>query len=204
MSIKTRKPPLFQSTLPRGERPIFANIKFTTYNFNPRSREGSDLHQHAGCVRKKEYFNPRSREGSDDVDCFLHKINIISIHAPARGATIYIELSANDPRISIHAPARGATTIVARQGADVMISIHAPARGATLRSWFSSFLQHFNPRSREGSDRLRSVCCKIPSISIHAPARGATAHGKELGSSHAISIHAPARGATARRSYFCQ
>ncbi len=76
----------FQSTLPRGERRIPAHwIKRD--DFNPRSREGSD-----GCsvvfLRHPSYFNPRSREGSDYC---THSWNFslvhISIHAPARGAT---------------------------------------------------------------------------------------------------------------------
>ena len=32
--------------------------------FNPRSREGSDIHLRI-YVRREYYFNPRSREGSD-------------------------------------------------------------------------------------------------------------------------------------------
>ena len=35
-----------------------------TADFNPRSREGSDMTQ-ARKRRKMQYFNPRSREGSD-------------------------------------------------------------------------------------------------------------------------------------------
>ena len=36
-----------------------------------------------------------------------------------------------------------------------IISIHAPVRGATSsRDHYQSFLQYFNPRSREGSDML--------------------------------------------------
>ena len=34
------------------------------YDFNPRSREGSD-HLPPGCGQGHAYFNPRSREGSD-------------------------------------------------------------------------------------------------------------------------------------------
>ena len=84
------------------------------------------------------------------VDTFVD----ISIHAPARGATHDVTLSTTFWRISIHAPARGAThrpTGLVRQK---FISIHAPARGATwncLRK--RAICGHFNPRSREGSDK---------------------------------------------------
>ena len=56
----------------------------------------------------------------------------ISIHAPARGATLFSRavMAIND--ISIHAPARGATKKNEYKFKGLIISIHAPARGATL------------------------------------------------------------------------
>ena len=56
--------PLFQSTLPREERPIC----------RPRRR-------------KQSYFNPRSHERSDGSFPGMRLCNHISIHAPTRGAT---------------------------------------------------------------------------------------------------------------------
>ena len=58
--------------------------------------------------------------------------SLISIHAPARGATIFDTINATSILISIHAPARGAT-------ADGTDPDHVPV--------------DFNPRSREGSDQ---------------------------------------------------
>ena len=105
----------FQSALPRGERhDVFVIFPSGTLDFNPRSREGSDLGHLPG--------------DSDQP---------ISIRAPARGATrcccqIWYQMA-----ISIRAPARGAT------GADlvcdigcIFISIRAPARGATVHYLF--------------------------------------------------------------------
>ena len=79
-----------------------------TANFNPRSREGSD-ERTAGIVKATDifqstlprgerrrweltmpdwhYFNPRSREGSDGAVTAYAGSDMISIHAPARGAT---------------------------------------------------------------------------------------------------------------------
>ena len=55
---------LFQSTLPRRERRI-NTVQFVDYDdFNPRSREGSDLFSRAALFLCY-HFNPRSREGSD-------------------------------------------------------------------------------------------------------------------------------------------
>ena len=99
----------FQSTLPRGERlvaeydirngteisihaPAWGATKKgaaepqKVKNFNPRSRVGSDQNAH-GNVSGKMYFNPRSRVGSDKAGCNISSRDIISIHAPAWGAT---------------------------------------------------------------------------------------------------------------------
>ena len=55
------------------------------------------------------------------------------------------------------------------------ISIHAPARGATVGGTGAEPPQnHFNPRSREGSDVKKAEKERFFRISIHAPARGAT------------------------------
>jgi len=77
----------------------------------------------------------------------------VSIHAPARGATISKWGEFHESGVSIHAPARGATpgNHLIRQS--ICVSIHAPARGATREDI-----------SRRRRDR----------VSIHAPARGAT------------------------------
>ena len=98
-------------------------------------------------------FNPRSREGSD---LPLHKqyfCKTISIHAPARGATTLSDDEIWELMISIHAPARGATELACYAYEYLVISIHAPARGATrLKGGYNHITKNFNPRSREGSD----------------------------------------------------
>ena len=57
---------IFQSTLPRGERPGFSSKFINISYFNPRSREGSDKYP-PRVAKKYTYFNPRSREGSDNL-----------------------------------------------------------------------------------------------------------------------------------------
>ena len=54
-------------------------------------------------------FNPRSREGSDLPNRILFLFPTISIHAPAKGATVKSWSPINTELISIHAPAKGAT-----------------------------------------------------------------------------------------------
>ena len=79
----------------------------------------------------------------------------------------------------------------------VNISIHAPAKGATLNLYrVVRLFNHFNPRSREGSDRFSALSDAENSISIHAPAKGATPFKLCRQFCRFISIHAPAKGAT--------
>ena len=191
-------------------------------DFNPRSREGSDT-VCSPFVISSQYFNPRSREGSDLPSwCIWSMASIISIHAPARGATkVTVHFNQNHSNISIHAPARGATYSPHEIKERLQINFNPRSREGsdTIRSHFPSFCCHFNPRSREGSDR-RSPCLfrtrsrfqstlprgerpvifvlstTIQLISIHAPARGATLYHLVLQRGAIISIHAPARGAT--------
>ena len=100
---------LFQSTLPRRERLIVAG----------------------NSILGVEDFNPRSREGSDEESVYSYHVSRISIHAPAKGATLSYAHDSIVSRISIHAPAKGAT------------------KGTTLPLTSKIY---FNPRSREGSD----------------------------------------------------
>ena len=102
-------------------------------HFNPRSREGSDqMRQQQHYISKD--FNPRSREGSDENDWNVSVHIKISIHAPAKGATIRPAFSGGISRISIHAPAKGATGCQWFPAIWYRISIHAPAKGATGRA----------------------------------------------------------------------
>ena len=56
---------------------------------------------------------------------------VISIHAPAKGATAEPREIEAVYRISIHAPAKGATEMDHHDCPMIDISIHAPAKGAT-------------------------------------------------------------------------
>ena len=121
------------------------------------------------------HFNPRSRTGSDGRKGPANCQRIISIHAPAQGATLDV----------IKLP------IMKK------ISIHAPAQGATSGERVSSIMpRYFNPRSRTGSDMALPGWEQAGKISIHAPAQGATGRAAAARAQLAISIHAPAQGAT--------
>ena len=99
-------------------------------------------------------FNPRAREGRDRwIGRWNARHICVSIHAPARGATLGILLMTRMKFVSIHAPARGATT---------------------PPPLFDPTPTRFNPRAREGRDRRGGEPYQSNSVSIHAPARGAT------------------------------
>ena len=57
--------------------------------------------------------------------------SLVSIHAPARGATCFKAILRHANGVSIHAPARGATERIPYKIFGITVSIHAPARGAT-------------------------------------------------------------------------
>ena len=77
----------FQSTLPRGERHdnVFQLLlKFQFQSTLPRGERLLIIFTISFLL----YFNPRSREGSDQTEEYCKLPNkLISIHAPARGAT---------------------------------------------------------------------------------------------------------------------
>ncbi len=106
--------------------------------------------------------------------------------------------------ISIHAPAKGATGVCRSCGYGRCISIHAPAKGATS-SYPSCFhRRNFNPRSREGSDhRQGREGSEEGQFQSTLPRRE-----RQIGPSRkifaiAISIHAPAKGATLSLNRTC-
>ena len=146
---------------------------------------------------------------------------VVSIHAPARGATWTVEFTGTYagkfqstlPRGERLQPSdendsKGGFNPRSRAGSDgrprgrrhvlVRVSIHAPARGATTSSPRSAnCFCCFNPRSRAGSDEgVFDLLWADPPVSIHAPARGATTTNRHSIATHSVSIHAPARGAT--------
>ena len=166
---------LFQSALPRGERPRYLVRSCKALVISIRAPARGATRVPCRISSDMVYFNPRSREGSDVI-----VISGITCHS-----------------ISIRAPARGATACAGRLQIRFDISIRAPARGATAGRFYT-FVQSFdfNPRSREGSDGMVVKEILTDEISIRAPARGATMSRCTVRKDIDISIRAPARGAT--------
>ena len=168
-------------------------------SFNPRTRVGCDLTLRVmvmGTVFQSTH--PRGVRPGYYVGGLLS--DLVSIHAPAWGATGAWPLGTNPRNVSIHAPAWGATHIT---GGICMyrgrVSIHAPAWGATLgfpASALSSCLfQSTHPRGVRHAALQRIPHKRL--VSIHAPAWGATRKTLlNLLRHKGVSIHAPAWGAT--------
>ncbi len=121
------------------------------------------------------YFNPRPRAGGDGIIAYLIRIDPISIHAPAQGATALGKEFRLFHVISIHAPAQGATLY------EIIVDEHSgfqstpPRRGRLEPRLIWRTLTDFNPRPRAGGDsRGRKRVYTTCGISIHAPAQGAT------------------------------
>ena len=148
-------------------------------DFNPRSREGSDSAKSVNVTLSIEFQStlPRGERQTQIVDQEIS--TIISIHAPARGATQYqpsklffllrfqSTLPRGERRISVvlmSAASLFQSTLPRGERHDNMqylcneynISIHAPARGATFYGNGKPVYEKsdFNPRSREGSDQI--------------------------------------------------
>ena len=105
-----------------------------------------------------------------------HRHDRVSIHAPARGATVTIQF---------------VTTIQAKFQSTRPRGARRPVNVSSPTTWTS-----FNPRAREGRDRGKPAWITRICVSIHAPARGATHMLNISLYFHYVSIHAPARGAT--------
>ena len=117
-------------------------------NFNPRLREGGDRLSRVRYAIH-DYFNPRLREGGD-CDCRHSR--------PGR-------------RISIHASAKEATVTAAEMLQQVNISIHASAKEATPIGRPTASVSDFNPRLREGGDRMSSAYTSYQRLFQSTPPR---------------------------------
>ncbi len=127
----------FQSTRPHGARPPAV----------------------AGC-RPMPGFNPRARTGRDVYDKLVFEAQDVSIHAPARGATLH-QLGRLAPRhVSIHAPARGATAVASSSVCAALSFQSTRPHGARPgRGGLPVQMPGFNPRARTGRDLAGGASC---------------------------------------------
>ena len=155
-TVHTRTPSEFQSTRPRGARPAY------------------DSASAASVIR---FQSTRPRGARPVRPSPVQPPTLVSIHAPAWGATVIVSIAVYAIDVSIHAPAWGATIEMPPTRHNVAVSIHAPAWGATVMN--ASVSHSF-------------------AVSIHAPAWGATASRHDLLEGNMFQSTRP-RGA--RRGY---
>ncbi len=146
----------FQSTPPARGRleKILLRLKKTAISIHA-PREGGRLpSEYPGSGANDISIHAPARGGDHHGVHLVHRGRIISIHAPARGATNPGPGVIGGIPISIHAPARGGDGRIAHQHSAKHISIHAP-RGGRPSQWRSAGVRsNFNPRPREGGDRM--------------------------------------------------
>ena len=164
---------LFQSTRPRGARPILLTDITISLCFNPRAHAGRD-NKVTVQMSYNTGFNPRAHAGRDSCRRSRPLCARVSIHAPTRGATSYRCGKLNRKEVSIHAPTRGATKqqhlyllpllfqSTRPRGARLIQSIQSLAhqtfqstrpRGARLTTiTTNSKFTCFNPRAHAGRD----------------------------------------------------
>ena len=207
---------MFQSTHPRGVRLGDSCLQKPPDCFNPRTREGCDSTPGLACrlcrfqsthprgvrpaaarvLSEVSWFQSTHPRGVRPGNLFDPATVIVSIHAPARGATLLWRRRCLLPR---------GFNPRTREGCDEMST---PER---LRS-------SFNPRTREGCDKLASFLVRVQGLFQSTHPRGVRLptclrklHHRTFQSTHprgvrliphnnstvkSVSIHAPARGAT--------
>ena len=186
-------------------------------SFNPRPHTRGDGPCRLSYTHVFEFQStpPRGRRQLVvDHGCSL---SVVSIHAPARGATDWFCNAIASSRFQSTLPREGRQAGKPHLTGSLsfnprphargdyfslsasswwVVSIHAPTRGATTFAVFPKTHLCFNPRPHARGDDFYTelTACKI--VSIHAPTRGATIKHIAIGKPTFVSIHAPTRGAT--------
>ena len=154
-------------------------FRLPPFDFNPRTRMGCDPTEEVGSSFVT-YFNPRTRMGCDrKAFCNSSDVFIISIHAPAWGATILciVQHITDKPFQSTHP--HGVRLDVHGEILPCILFQSTHPHGVRPRVLSGVRRnQNFNPRTRMGCDILTHQEYKTERlISIHAPAWGATPGG---------------------------
>ena len=166
--------------------------------FNPRAREGRDCRPRCSCRHQPGFNSPRRRGGRGAHLVVLRVGPPFQPTRPGGARRLRPRLAHDAVAVSIHAPARGATLARPHGASAAEVSIHAPARGATLSTCAPPpARRRFNPRAREGRDAARRVQLDQALLFQSTRPRGARpARSGPHNQRGVVSIHAPARGAT--------
>ena len=161
--------------------------------FNPRARTGRDAAAHRYRPGSLLFQSTRPHGARHAIRQQTARALNVSIHAPARGATLPSRPCHLRNHVSIHAPARGATRPPSPKRRVSHVSIHAPARGATADIVEPTVLTVFQSTRPHGArpQLVEHAHCSAL-VSIHAPARGATP-GRASATMERISFNPRAR-----------
>ena len=189
-----------------------------------RTRVGCDSMRNTFDIVSSQFQSTHPRGVRLNGKPSAREVKMVSIHAPAWGATVagYVTKKITKKFQSTH-PRGVRPESLAHDLPNKVVSIHAPAWGATsISAWMRAMSSCFNPRTRVGCDvhigldagnellfqstHPRGVRRAAPmltscavGVSIHAPAWGATPAHTVLIIGYEVSIHAPAWGATSAR-----
>ena len=190
---------MFQSTPPRGGRqgphraaqqghhvsihapawgatPMVVPKAATAISFNPRPRVGGDITKVDSGLISFLFQSTPPRGGRRQQPDECPEQIVVSIHAPAWGATARHDAeramrTGFNPRPRVG----GDSTQLEGGGLPRPVSIHAPAWGATTNGTVrTAAISGFNPRPRVGGDIDTATTKGGGDVSIHAPAWGAT------------------------------
>ncbi len=127
-----------------------------TVNFNPRTRKGCDTSKKFYICRLY-YFNPRTRKGCDQKRKRSLTDEIISIHAPAKGATKWYNRRSYKERFQSTHPQR-VRQLLRKNTAKIYYFNPRTRKGCDFE-WVTAqfFNTYFNPRTRKGCDYFTSI-----------------------------------------------
>ncbi len=185
----------------RGATPGPARGHYRRHGVSIHAPARGATDRHRTSPRSDVRFNPRPRAGGDRQYPGAWPFHNVFQSTPPRGGRPGKAKSEfSQAIVSIHAPARGATFLdVAGPGFKPVFQ-STPPRGGRLMTvrHLPSHVFGFNPRPRAGGDtEVDEQTARKMAVSIHAPARGATGwRVPMIQHQHQVSIHAPARGAT--------
>ena len=145
---------MFQSTRPRGTRPLKAWKQKSPAGFQSTRPRGTRLSTFCWPVFLSS-FNPRVRAGRDFLVADGLNLVMVSIHASARDATPSCSAGRGAGQVSIHASARDATPILMSPARLSRVSIHASARDATFVDFDMQSRFKFQSTRPRGTRRVR-------------------------------------------------
>ena len=166
---------VFQSTRPRGARHVYAGRFAEAVAFQSTRPRGARRAIRA-CSPPPRGFNPRARGGRDPLD---HRQafgrQIVSIHAPAGGATFNAAILPGWQKWFQSTRPRGARQPRRKAGREHRHGFNPRARGGRDRRskpcWASWW--RFNPRARGGRDAMQRRACSSGPLFQSTRPRGA-------------------------------